>query len=102
MVSFLTSMKVPQPIIEITDMTKSFPGVKALDNISYTLMKVEVHALLEEKGAGKTIICRSSGVAEIMHVAGRILDLINGEITAEYSRGVAQPMIIRKLLEENH
>ncbi len=37
-------------------MTKSFPGVKALENVSLTIRKAEVHALCGENGAGKSTL----------------------------------------------
>jgi inositol transport system ATP-binding protein len=41
-------------ILQVNHLTKSFGGVKALDNISFTLEKGEVHALMGENGAGKS------------------------------------------------
>ena len=38
-------------LLELQGISKSFPGVKALDNISLTLDKGEIHALLGENGA---------------------------------------------------
>ena len=44
------------PILELRNITKSFPGVLANDHISLALEKGEVHALLGENGAGKTTL----------------------------------------------
>jgi ribose transport system ATP-binding protein len=50
-------------ILEMKHISKIFPGVKALDDVSYTLNKGEISALLGENGAGKsTLIKIISGV----------------------------------------
>jgi rhamnose transport system ATP-binding protein len=41
-------------ILELRNITKIFPGVKALDNVRFQLKKGEVHALMGENGAGKS------------------------------------------------
>ena len=43
-------------VIELNHITKSFPGIKANDDISLTLRKGEIHALLGENGAGKSTL----------------------------------------------
>jgi general nucleoside transport system ATP-binding protein len=43
-------------VLELHDITKSFPGVLANDHISLTLEQGEIHALLGENGAGKTTL----------------------------------------------
>ena len=43
-------------IIEMLNITKEFPGIKANDNITLQLRKGEVHALLGENGAGKSTL----------------------------------------------
>jgi ribose transport system ATP-binding protein len=45
-------------ILEIEGVSKSFPGVKALDNINLKINRGEVHALVGENGAGKTTLIR--------------------------------------------
>ncbi len=41
-------------LLEMKDITKTFPGVKALDRVSFTLLPGEIHALMGENGAGKS------------------------------------------------
>ena len=49
--------------VELNNITKLFPGVTALDNMSITLKKGEIHGLIGENGAGKsTLIKVLSGV----------------------------------------
>lgn len=41
-------------ILELKGVTKTFPGVKALDNVHFSLKQGEIHALMGENGAGKS------------------------------------------------
>ena len=51
-------MKNTEILLEMKNMSKSFPGVKALDNVSLTVRRGTVHALMGENGAGKSTLMK--------------------------------------------
>ena len=59
-------------ILEMRDITKEFPGVKALSNVSMAVRRGEVHAICGENGAGKSTLMKVlSGVHPARHLRRR-------------------------------
>ncbi|UUX33761.1 sugar ABC transporter ATP-binding protein [Fundicoccus culcitae] len=58
-------------LLEMKQISKEFPGVKALSNVDFNLQKGEVHALMGENGAGKSTL---------MKILTGIYDKTSGEV----------------------
>lgn len=66
-------------LLEMREITKTFPGVKALDGVSFDLHAGEFHALVGENGAGKSTLMKVlSGVYTFQEYGGEIL--LNGKV----------------------
>ena len=92
-----------EPLIRMEGITKEFPGVKALDNISFDIMPGEVHVLIGENGAGKSTLMKIlSGV--YFPTKGKII--CNGREYASlstadsYNEGIAVVYQARSVINE--
>ena len=66
-------------LLEMKNITKEFPGVKALDNVNLSVEEGEIHALVGENGAGKsTLMNVLSGIYPYGTYTGDIV--YNGEV----------------------
>ena len=61
-----------QPVLQMQDIVKRFPGVCALDHVNFELRAGEVHVILGENGAGKSTLIKILG-GVYQKDAGRIL-----------------------------
>lgn len=66
------------PLLEMRNITKTFPGVKALDNVSFAVAEHEIHCLVGENGAGKSTLMKVlSGIYPYGSYEGEIY--LNGQ-----------------------
>lgn len=70
-------------VLEMKNIHKSFPGVRALQGVDFTLCKSEIHALMGENGAGKSTLIK---------VLTGVYEKDEGEIFLE---GLDKPAVIR-------
>jgi ribose transport system ATP-binding protein len=69
-------MKATENVLEIRDLVKDFPGVRAVNNVSFDIKRNTVHCLVGENGAGKSTLIKILTGA-YARTSGRIL--LNGE-----------------------
>ena len=66
-------------ILEMKNITKEFPGVKALDDVNLVVKRGTIHALVGENGAGKSTLMKVlSGIYPYGTYSGDIV--YNGEV----------------------
>ena len=72
-----------QALVEIRNITKRFPGVVALRDVSFTINEGEIHALIGENGAGKSTMIKILSGLYRPEAGGEIV--FDGEPLGEYS-----------------
>ncbi len=84
-------------VLSLENITKKYPGVLALDNVSMSFLEGEVHALLGENGAGKsTLIKAVAGAIDI--VSGIII--INGQEFHKITPSLSKSLGIEVIYQE--
>lgn len=61
-------------ILELKNITKLYPGVRALDDVSISVKKGEVHALIGENGAGKSTLIKAIAGAISVNTGSFVID----------------------------
>lgn len=84
-------------VLSLENITKKYPGVLALDNVSMSFIKGEIHALLGENGAGKSTLIKA--VAGAIDIDSGIIK-INGheyrKVTPSLSRSLGIEVIYQE------
>jgi ribose transport system ATP-binding protein len=90
-------MEPTEDVLEIKDLVKDFPGVRAVNNVSFNIKRNTVHCLVGENGAGKsTLIKILTGAYQ--RTSGKIL--LNGEDYNPHSPRDAKEKGISTLFQE--
>ena len=81
-------------ILSMKDISKTFPGVRALSHVDFKLCKGEIHALMGENGAGKsTLIKVLTGVYELetgeIHIDGVEKSIVNHSPEEAQKHGIS-------------
>jgi inositol transport system ATP-binding protein len=85
------------PLLQVTDVAKQYPGVQALDGVSFDLAAGEIHGLLGENGAGKSTLLKILAGAE-QPDGGRIE--VDGEVQTFARPQDAQALGIATIYQE--
>ncbi|MCG8530084.1 MAG: sugar ABC transporter ATP-binding protein [Desulfovibrionales bacterium] len=86
-----------QYVLELRNITKKYPGVTALDDVSLAVKKGEILGLIGENGAGKSTLIKSCSGA-VIPTAGKIV--VNGKEFTEMSPQLARENGIAIIYQE--
>jgi ribose transport system ATP-binding protein len=90
-------MNPTENVLEIRDLVKEFPGVRAVNNVSFDIKRNTVHCLVGENGAGKSTLIKILTGA-YTRTSGQIL--LNGEDYRPHSTRDAKQMGLSTLFQE--
>jgi ribose transport system ATP-binding protein len=90
-------MTPTENVLEIRDLVKDFPGVRAVNNVSFDIKRNTIHCLVGENGAGKSTLIKILTGA-YARTSGRIL--LNGEEYDPHSPRDARQKGISTLFQE--
>ena len=85
-------------IVEMEHINKTFPGVKALDDVSFNMRAGEVMALLGENGAGKSTLMKV--LSGVYTRDSGTMKLFGQEITTDLTPKKAQEMGVAIIHQE--
>jgi ribose transport system ATP-binding protein len=87
----------PKIVLSLENITKKYPGVLALNNVSIDLFEGEVHALLGENGAGKSTLIKA--VAGAIEIDSGIIK-INGHEHSKMTPALSKSLGIEVIYQE--
>jgi len=86
-------------IVEMLDIVKTFPGVRALDHVDFDLFKGEIHVLVGENGAGKSTLVKI--LAGVLPLEGGTIQ-IDGAVVSIPNPSRAQQLGIGIVYQESN
>lgn len=90
-------------LVSVNNLSKSFPGVKALDKVHFDLQAGEVHALMGENGAGKSTLMKILAGVYQKDVGEMLLDGLSIEIESPaHAQALAIGIVHQELHLMNH
>jgi ribose transport system ATP-binding protein len=90
-------------LVSVKNLSKSFPGVKALDKVHFELRAGEVHALMGENGAGKSTLMKILAGVYQKDIGQMLLDGLEVEIESPaHAQSLAIGIVHQELHLMNH